>query len=132
MAPARCPFFFARPPRTAPAPGEEFVPMQSILWTVDRLSTWIGKVFRLVRPPAHAADQLGGVFALRAQRPHAWVLDAQIMLYGTMFMTAGAYTLSKNGHVRGDVLYGFFHAAHPGAPSTWCSTSSSSCPASSR
>jgi TRAP-type mannitol/chloroaromatic compound transport system permease small subunit len=41
-------------------------------------------------------------------RPHGWVLDAQIMLYGTLFMTAGAYTLSKNGHVRGDVLYGFF------------------------
>ncbi|HZF81696.1 MAG TPA: TRAP transporter small permease subunit, partial [Rubrivivax sp.] len=40
--------------------------------------------------------------------PHAWVLDAQIMLYGTLFMCAGAYTLSKNGHVRGDVLYGFF------------------------
>jgi TRAP-type mannitol/chloroaromatic compound transport system permease small subunit len=40
--------------------------------------------------------------------PHAWVLDAQIMLYGTLFMCAGAYTLSKAGHVRGDVLYGFF------------------------
>jgi len=31
-----------------------------------------------------------------------------LMCYGTMFMMAGAYTLSKNGHVRGDVLYGFF------------------------
>jgi TRAP-type mannitol/chloroaromatic compound transport system permease small subunit len=30
------------------------------------------------------------------------------MMYGTVFMMAGAYTLSKNGHVRGDVLYGFF------------------------
>jgi TRAP-type mannitol/chloroaromatic compound transport system permease small subunit len=30
------------------------------------------------------------------------------MMYGTLFMMAGAYTLSKNGHVRGDVLYGFF------------------------
>jgi TRAP-type mannitol/chloroaromatic compound transport system permease small subunit len=30
------------------------------------------------------------------------------MLYGILFMMAGAYTLSKNGHVRGDVLYGFF------------------------
>ncbi|MGH8728336.1 MAG: TRAP transporter small permease subunit, partial [Burkholderiales bacterium] len=28
--------------------------------------------------------------------------------YGTLFMMAGAYTLAKNGHVRGDVLYGFF------------------------
>ena len=41
-------------------------------------------------------------------KPHAWVLDAQIMLYGTLFMMAGAYTLAKNGHVRGDGLYGFF------------------------
>jgi TRAP-type mannitol/chloroaromatic compound transport system permease small subunit len=31
-----------------------------------------------------------------------------IMMYGTLFMMAGAYTLSKAGHVRGDVLYGFF------------------------
>ena len=31
-----------------------------------------------------------------------------IMMYGTLFMMAGAYTLSKNGHVRGDVLDGFF------------------------
>jgi TRAP-type mannitol/chloroaromatic compound transport system permease small subunit len=40
--------------------------------------------------------------------PHAWALDAMIMLYGTLFMLSGAYTLAKNGHVRGDVLYGFF------------------------
>jgi TRAP-type mannitol/chloroaromatic compound transport system permease small subunit len=31
-----------------------------------------------------------------------------LMMYGTLFMMSGAYTLSKNGHVRGDVLYGFF------------------------
>jgi TRAP-type mannitol/chloroaromatic compound transport system permease small subunit len=42
------------------------------------------------------------------EHPHAWVFDGMIMLYGTLFMMAGAYTLSKNGHVRGDVLYGFF------------------------
>jgi len=29
-------------------------------------------------------------------------------MYGTLFMMAGAYTLAKSGHVRGDVLYGFF------------------------
>jgi TRAP-type mannitol/chloroaromatic compound transport system permease small subunit len=40
--------------------------------------------------------------------PHAWAFDAMAMFYGTLFMMAGAYTLSKNGHVRGDVLYGFF------------------------
>ena len=41
-------------------------------------------------------------------RPHGWMLDAQIMAYGVLFMMAGAYTLAKNAHVRGDVLYGFF------------------------
>ena len=41
-------------------------------------------------------------------KPHSWAFDIMIMMYGSMFMMAGAYTLSKNGHVRGDVLYGFF------------------------
>ena len=39
--------------------------------------------------------------------PHDWALDVQIILYGSIFMMAGAYTLAKNGHVRGDVLYSF-------------------------
>jgi TRAP-type mannitol/chloroaromatic compound transport system permease small subunit len=30
------------------------------------------------------------------------------MMYGTLFMMCGAYTLAASGHVRGDVLYGFF------------------------
>jgi TRAP-type mannitol/chloroaromatic compound transport system permease small subunit len=41
-------------------------------------------------------------------QPHDWALDVQIILYGSIFMMAGAYTLAKNGHVRGDVLYSFF------------------------
>jgi hypothetical protein len=40
--------------------------------------------------------------------PTSWAFDGAYILYGTLFMMAGAYTLSRNGHVRGDVLYGFF------------------------
>ncbi len=40
--------------------------------------------------------------------PRAWAFDAMIMMYGTLFMMAGAYTLAQNSHVRGDVIYGFF------------------------
>lgn len=82
--------------------------MQKVLWGVDRFSTWIGKLFAwlVVVLTALITWEVFSRYALN--HPHAWVLDAQIMLYGTMFMTAGAYTLSKNGHVRGDVLYGFF------------------------
>lgn len=36
------------------------------------------------------------------------MFDASYMLYGALFMMAGAYTLARNGHVRGDVSYGFF------------------------
>jgi TRAP-type mannitol/chloroaromatic compound transport system permease small subunit len=37
--------------------------------------------------------------------PTEWAFDASYMLYGTLFMLAGAYTLSRNGHVRGDFIY---------------------------
>lgn len=40
--------------------------------------------------------------------PTAWVFDASNMLYGTLFMMGGAYTLAQDGHVRGDFLYGNF------------------------
>ncbi len=82
--------------------------MQSFMLAVDRLSTFIGKFFAwtVVGLTALICWEVFSRYVLN--QPHAWVLDAQIMLYGTLFMTAGAYTLSKNGHVRGDVLYGFF------------------------
>jgi len=84
--------------------------MQSFMLSVDRLSTFIGKFFAwtVVALTTLICWEVFSRYALN--KPHAWVLDAQIMLYGTLFMTAGAYTLSKNGHVRGDVLYGFFRA----------------------
>jgi TRAP-type mannitol/chloroaromatic compound transport system permease small subunit len=82
--------------------------MQKLLLQVDRLSTLVGKLcaWTVVGLTVLITVEVFSRYVLN--KPHAWVLDAQIMLYGTLFMTAGAYTLSKNGHVRGDVLYGFF------------------------
>lgn len=82
--------------------------MQKILLSVDRLSTWFGKLsaWSAVVLTLLISWEVFSRYVLN--KPHAWVLDAQIMLYGTLFMMAGAYTLAKNGHVRGDVLYGFF------------------------
>ena len=82
--------------------------MQKLLLAVDRFSTWIGKAFAwsVVLLTLLISWEVFSRYVLN--KPHAWVLDAQIMLYGLLFMTAGAYTLAKNGHVRGDVLYGFF------------------------
>ena len=82
--------------------------MQKLLLQVDRLSTFVGKAaaWTVVALTLLISWEVFSRYVLN--KPHAWVLDAQIMLYGTLFMAAGAYTLSKNGHVRGDVLYGFF------------------------
>lgn len=82
--------------------------MQKLLWTVDRLSTWFGKAcsWSVVALTLLISWEVFSRYVLN--KPHAWVLDAQIMMYGLLFMAAGAYTLAKNGHVRGDVLYGFF------------------------
>jgi TRAP-type mannitol/chloroaromatic compound transport system permease small subunit len=43
-------------------------------------------------------------YALNA--PTAWIYDANNMMYGTLFMMAGAYALAQDAHVRGDFLYG--------------------------
>ena len=82
--------------------------MQNLLLAIDRFSTWIGKLFAwaVVGLTLLISWEVFSRYVLN--KPHAWVLDAQIMLYGVLFMCAGAYTLSKAGHVRGDVLYGFF------------------------
>ena len=81
--------------------------MQSLLLAVDRFSTWIGKAcaWSVIALTLLICWEVFNRYVLN--NPHAWVLDAQIMLYGLLFMMGGAYTLSKNGHVRGDVLYGF-------------------------
>ena len=82
--------------------------MQKILLGVDKLSTLLGKVFAwsIVILTLSISYEVFSRYVLNS--PHAWMFDFQIMMYGTLFMMAGAYTLSKNGHVRGDVLYGFF------------------------
>jgi TRAP-type mannitol/chloroaromatic compound transport system permease small subunit len=82
--------------------------MQKLLLTIDKISTFVGKTFSwlIVSLTFLITWEVFSRYALSA--PHAWAFDAMIMMYGTLFMMSGAYTLSKNGMVRGDVLYGFF------------------------
>jgi TRAP-type mannitol/chloroaromatic compound transport system permease small subunit len=82
--------------------------MQKILLFVDKISTFVGHAFSffIIALTLHVTWEVFRRYALDS--PRAWAFDAMIMFYGTLFMMAGAYTLAKNGHVRGDVLYGFF------------------------
>jgi len=82
--------------------------LQKLLLFVDRISTFVGHFFSwlIVALTFMITWEVISRYAFDA--PHPWAFDVMIMLYGSVFMMAGAYTLSKNGHVRGDVLYGFF------------------------
>ena len=82
--------------------------MQKFFLTVDRFTTRIGHFFAwlIVALTGLICWEVFSRYVLND--PHPWAFDVQIMFYGTLFMMAGAYTLAANGHVRGDILYGFF------------------------
>ena len=82
--------------------------MQNLLLFIDKVSTGVGQFFSwlIVALTLMISWEVFSRYFL--DNPHAWAFDVMSMMYGSLFMMAGAYTLSKNGHVRGDVLYGFF------------------------
>lgn len=82
-------------------------PVQSLLFFIDKVSTFVGKAgaWLIVALALMIGYEVFSRYVLG--EPHAWVFDASNMLYGALFMLAGAYTLAKSGHVRGDILYGF-------------------------
>ena len=79
--------------------------VQSFLHTIDEISTWVGKAFAwlIVLLMLVVCAEVIKRYALNA--PTAWIFDAENMMYGTLFMMCGAYTLAQNAHVRGDFLY---------------------------
>jgi TRAP-type mannitol/chloroaromatic compound transport system permease small subunit len=82
--------------------------MQKLLLTIDKISTFVGQAFSwlIVTLTFLISWEVFSRYVL--DHPHPWAFDVMLMMYGTLFMMAGAYTLAKAGHVRGDVLYGFF------------------------
>lgn len=79
--------------------------MDRVLYSIDQLSTWVGKTFAwciLILTFTTSYEVFARYFF---NAPTEWAFDASYILYGTLFMMAGAYTLARNSHVRGDFLY---------------------------
>ncbi|TGD44306.1 TRAP transporter small permease subunit [Pseudotabrizicola sediminis] len=79
-----------------------------MLWYIrfaDQLSAWFGKTFGwlIILMTFGMAYEVLVRYAFN--RPTPWALDLSFIMYGTLFMMGGAYTLSRGGHVRGDFLY---------------------------
>jgi TRAP-type mannitol/chloroaromatic compound transport system permease small subunit len=79
--------------------------LESFLFAIDRLSAGVGKAFGwcIVILTVGTCYEVFMRYVLRA--PTDWAFDMAYMMYGALFMMAGAYTLSRNGHVRGDVIF---------------------------
>jgi TRAP-type mannitol/chloroaromatic compound transport system permease small subunit len=79
---------------------------QRLLRIIDRVSYWSGKAcaWLIVGLTLVVSIEVFKRYILNA--PTAWIFDFNNMLYGTLFMMCGAYTLAQAGHVRADFVYG--------------------------
>jgi TRAP-type mannitol/chloroaromatic compound transport system permease small subunit len=82
--------------------------MTRFLFFIDSLSTWVGKAFAwlILVLTFGVSYEVFVRYVLSA--PTTWAFDMSYITYGALFLMAGAYTLSRNGHVRGDVIYRFW------------------------
>lgn len=80
--------------------------IQRLLHTSDHISTWVGKTasWLMIALMLVVCAEVFKRYALN--EPTAWIFDVNNMMYGTLFMLGGAYTLAHDGHVRGDFFYG--------------------------
>lgn len=79
--------------------------MLGFITFADKLSAWFGKAFAWLIVLMTFGVSYEVVVRYIFNSPTPWSLDVSFIMYGSLFMMAGAYTLSKNGHVRGDFLY---------------------------
>jgi len=83
------------------------VPMnaQRVIRAIDEVSYWSGKTFAWLIVAATLVISVEVFKRYILNAPTAWIFDLNNMLYGTLFMMCGAYTLALAGHVRADFVY---------------------------
>jgi len=79
--------------------------VQQFLYFIDGISTWVGKAVAWLIVVLMIVVCVEVFKRYIMNMPTAWIFDADNIIYGTLFMLCGAYTLAQNAHVRGDFLY---------------------------
>ena len=82
--------------------------MRGFIHFADQLSTSVGKAFSWLIVILMGGTCYEVVMAYAFNAPTLWNFDFSLQMYGAIFMMAGAYTLSTEAHVRGDVIYRLF------------------------
>ena len=82
--------------------------MKTYIQFADHLSTWVGKGFAWCIVVLCFGTVYEVIVGYVFNAPTLWNFDFSLQMYGALFIMAGAYTLSTEAHVRGDVLYRLF------------------------
>lgn len=78
--------------------------MRSFIFAIDKFSQWVGHAFAwcIMAMTFGVGYEVFVRYVLRD--PTSWAFDLSFILYGSLFIMSGAYTLSRGGHVRADVF----------------------------
>lgn len=79
--------------------------MNRIILLIERLNHWVGHSFAWCILVLTFATSYEVFVRYVLNDPTAWAFDISYIMYGTLFMMAGGYALSRGSHVRGDVIY---------------------------
>jgi TRAP-type mannitol/chloroaromatic compound transport system permease small subunit len=79
--------------------------MNRLIYAIDQLSKTVGHVFAwcIIILMLGTSYEVFVRYVLNA--PTSWAFDFSYIMYGALFFMAGAYTLSRGGHVRADMFY---------------------------
>lgn len=79
--------------------------LQKFLITIDRFSMAVGHAFAWCILILTLGTSYEVFMRYILNNPTSWAFDMSYILYGGLFIMSGAYALSRNAHVRGDVLF---------------------------
>ncbi len=79
--------------------------IQRIIFTIDQLSKTVGHAFSWCALILVLGTCFEVVVRYVLNNPTSWAFDLSYLMYGAVFFMAGAYTLSRGGHVRADMFY---------------------------
>ena len=79
--------------------------LQKFLLGIDRFSMAVGHAFGWCILILTLGTSYEVFMRYVLNNPTSWAFDMSYILYGGLFIMSGAYALSRNAHVRGDVLF---------------------------
>jgi TRAP-type mannitol/chloroaromatic compound transport system permease small subunit len=79
--------------------------MNRVIYAIDQLSKTVGHVFAWCIMILTLGTCYEVMVRYAFDSPTSWAFDFSYLMYGALFFMAGAYTLSRGGHVRADMFY---------------------------